>query len=63
MTNSNGENELEEARRARRRAEKELDKMIAQRPEVKDLAKAAIVLRRQNHFSQLVTLAFRRAAS
>ncbi len=53
--------ELDQARAARKRAEDDLDEIIAQRPVVKEVAKAAVLLRQQNHFSELVTLAFRRA--
>lgn len=54
---------LEQARAARKQAEDELDEMIAQRPAVREVAKAAVLLRTQNHFSQLVTAAFRKATS
>lgn len=60
---TNEPNGLGEARRARKRAEEELAEVVAQRPEVKEVAKAAVRMRlHEDDFARLVVLAIRRAS-
>lgn len=51
-----------EARKARIRAERDLEESISQRLEVKEVAKAAVQIRTKNHFAELVLQAFGRAS-
>lgn len=53
---------LNQARAARQRAEEELAEVEAQRPEVREVAKAAVRLRTENHVLQLIDQTFRRPA-
>lgn len=55
MTSDEG---MEQARAARERAEKALEEVRAQRPEVKDVAKRATRLHMENNFTRLTRLAF-----
>lgn len=58
--NENGNQDINEAREARRRAEDMLSKVQRQRPEIEELSERTTVLLVRDSYSALVTQAFSR---
>lgn len=53
---------LDQARAAKKRAEKDLSEAVAERPETITTAARHVKLRVENHFAELTLRAFRRAS-
>lgn len=61
MTKDQGSG-MDEARAHRERAERDFAEAVSQRPETIAEAVKAVKLRNENHFQELITLAFRRVS-